>query len=206
MRLYEIGIELTLSTKMNYRKEISKEEIAILPHGKYTGNIHLINDKQEADSALEELMYSKIIGIDTETKPAFKRGQSFPVSLVQLASEKKVYLFRTLSTGPLPLLKELLEEESIVKVGIAIHDDLKDLSKSLSHSSRNIIDLNQFAQEHGFVSIGARKLAALVLNIRISKAQQVSNWENPVLSKAQIDYAATDAWLCREVYLRLIGR
>jgi len=206
MRLYEMGIELPLSTKMIYRKEITKEEIANLPHGKFTGNIHLIDNRHEADKALEELMSCNIIGIDTEAKPAFKRGQTFPVSLVQLASEKKVYLFRTLSTGPLPLLKDLLEEQSIVKVGIAIHDDLKDLSKSLSHSSRNIIDLNQFAQDHGFVSIGARKLAALVLNIRISKAQQVSNWENPVLSKAQIDYAATDAWLCREVYLRLIGR
>lgn len=206
MQLYEIVIELTLSTKMNYRKEISKEEIANLPHGKYNGKIHLIDSKQEANSALEELMSSKIIGIDTEAKPAFKRGQSFPVSLVQLASEDKVYLIRTLSTGPLPLLKELLETPSIAKVGIAIHDDLKDLSKSLSHSSRNIIDLNQFAQDHGFISIGAKKLAAIVLNIRISKAQQVSNWENPVLSKAQIDYAATDAWLCREVYLRLIAR
>ena len=190
---------------MNYRREITKEEIALLPHGKYKGVIQLIEDREEAIFALEELSASKIIGIDTEARPAFKKGQSFPVSLVQLAAEEKVYLIRTLATGPLPLLKDILEERSITKVGIAIHDDLKDLSRSLSHSSRNIIDLNKFAQQHGFVSIGARKLAALVLNIRISKAQQVSNWENPVLSQAQIDYAATDAWLCREVYLRLTG-
>jgi ribonuclease D len=190
---------------MKYRREITKEEIALLPHGKYKGVVQLIEDREEAIFALEELSASKIIGIDTEARPAFKKGQSFPVSLVQLASEEKVYLIRTLATGPLPLLKDILEERSITKVGIAIHDDLKDLSRSLSHSSRNIIDLNKFAQQHGFVSIGARKLAALVLNIRISKAQQVSNWENPVLSQAQIDYAATDAWLCREVYLRLTG-
>ena len=145
-----------------------------------------------------------MIGIDTEARPAFKRGQYFPVSLVQIADEEQVYLFRTLKTGPIEGLKKVLEDENILKVGIAIQDDLNDLSKTLPMKAKNLLDLNDYAQELGFISIGARKLSAIVLNIRISKAQQVSNWENKVLSPAQIAYAATDAWLCREVYLRLI--
>jgi len=188
---------------MNYKKEITKEEIAVLPHGKFTGEIVLIKNKEQADLALIELLKCDVIGIDTESRPSFKKGQYFPVSLVQLAGKEKVYVIRLLKTGPLPLLKQLLENEHILKVGIAIHDDLKDLAKSMAHSAQNIIDLNQFAQQRGFKSIGARKLSGLVLNIRISKAQQVSNWENAILSKAQIDYAATDAWLCREVYLKI---
>lgn len=189
---------------MVYKKEITKEELALLPHGKYQGEIELITDRTKADKALEDLLKCSIIGMDTEARPAFKRGQSFPVSLVQLASDKKVYLFRTLKTGKLPLLDKLIENKEITKVGIAVHDDLKDISSRLAHRAQNVIDLNILAQEHGFKNIGARKLSALVLNIRISKAQQVSNWENRVLTKAQIDYAATDAWLCREIYLRLL--
>lgn len=188
---------------MNYKKEISKEELALLTHGKYTGEIVLITDKVEADKALQILAKCDVIGIDTEARPAFKKGQSFPVSLVQMADADKVYLFRMLETGKLPLMDEIIENRNIIKVGIAIYDDLKDISPNLARSAENIIDLNRYAQEKGFISIGARKLSALVLNIRISKAQQVSNWENKVLSKAQIDYAATDAWLCREIYLKL---
>jgi ribonuclease D len=188
---------------MIYKKEISKEELALLPHGKYQGEIELITDKHKANKALEDLMQCNIIGMDTEARPAFRKGQSFPVSLVQLASDKKVYLFRTLQTGKLTLLEELLKDSNITKVGIAVHDDLKDISRRLAYTAQNVIDLNILAQEKGFKNIGARKLSALILNIRISKAQQVSNWENRILTKAQIDYAATDAWLCREIYLRL---
>lgn len=188
---------------MNYKKEISKEDLALLPHGKYPGEIVLIKDKASADKALIELKKCSIIGIDTESRPAFKKGQYFPVSLVQMADDKKVYLFRMLETGRLPLLEEIIENKDIIKVGIAVHDDIKDISKDLARKAKNMVDLNTFAQQKGFISIGARKLSALVLNIRISKAQQVSNWENKVLSQAQMDYAATDAWLCREVYLKL---
>ena len=189
---------------MNFRPEISKEEINSLPLGKYEGPVQLITDKQEAERACKKIARSKVIGIDTEARPAFKRGQYFPVSLVQIADEEQVYLFRILETGPIEALTEVLEDPRIIKVGIAIKDDLNDLGKSMPHQPQTILDLNEFAQDLGFISIGARKLAAIILHIRISKAQQVSNWENKVLSPAQISYAATDAWLCREIYLRLI--
>jgi len=187
-------------------KKISKEEIAALPLDKYNGEVVLITRKSAAEKALTEIKKCNIIGMDTETRPAFRRGVTYPVSLFQIATDKKVYLFRLLKTGGLPGLLEILEDESIIKIGIAPGDDMKDLAKSGHFHPQSIIDLNKFAQQNGFESIGAKKLSALVLGIRISKAQQVSNWEAEKLSTAQINYAATDAWICREIYLRLNGQ
>lgn len=186
--------------------KISKEEIVDFPLGKYNGEIVLIQKKSHAEKAIEEIKKCDIIGMDTEARPAFKRGVSYPVSLLQLATDKKVYLFRMLKIGPLQGIAHILEDETKIKIGIAPGDDMKDLAKSMQFQPRNIIDLNKLAQENGFESIGAKKLSALVLGFRISKAQQVSNWEAEVLTKAQIDYAATDAWICREIYLRMNPR
>jgi len=186
--------------------KISKEEIVDFPLGKYTGEIVLIQKILHAEKAIEEIKKCNILGMDTEARPAFKRGVSYPVSLLQLATDKKVYLFRLLKTGPLRGLADILEDETKTKIGIAPGDDMKDLAKSMRFQPRNIIDLNKLAQENGFESIGAKKLSALVLGFRISKAQQVSNWEAEELTKAQLDYAATDAWICREIYLRLNKR
>lgn len=185
-------------------KKISKEDIAAFPLNKYNGEIELITDKKNAEKAIAEIKMCKMIGMDTEARPAFRQGVSYPVSLLQMATDKKVYLFRLLKTGVLPGILEILEDKSLVKIGIAPGDDMKDLAKSKHFNPQNIVDLNKFAQQNGFESIGAKKLSAMVLGIRISKAQQVSNWEAKRLSVAQINYAATDAWICREIYLKLI--
>ena len=184
-------------------KKISKEDIAAFPLNKYNGEIELITNRNNAEKAISEIKKCKIIGMDTESRPAFRRGVSYPVSLLQLATDKKVYLFRLLKTGVLPGILEILEDKDVIKIGIAPRDDMKDLAKSKQFYPQNIIDLNKFAEQNGFESIGAKKLSAMVLGIRISKAQQVSNWEAERLSAAQISYAATDAWICREIYLRL---
>jgi len=184
-------------------KKISKEDIAAFPLNKYNGEIELITNRNNAEKAISEIKKCKIIGMDTESRPAFRRGVSYPVSLLQLATDKKVYLFRLLKTGVLPGILEILEDKDLIKIGIAPRDDMKDLAKSKQFYPQNIIDLNKFAEQNGFESIGAKKLSAMVLGIRISKAQQVSNWEAERLSAAQISYAATDAWICREIYLRL---
>ena len=185
--------------------KISKEELAQFPLDKYRGEIALIFNRREAERAILEIKKCNIIGMDTETRPAFRKGVSYPVSLLQLATEKKVYLFRLLETGSLQGIIDILEDESKTKIGIAPGDDMKDLAKARGFKPRNIIDLNKLAQEKGYESIGAKKLSALVLGFRISKAQQVSNWEAKRLSKAQIDYAATDAWICREIFLKFNG-
>ena len=185
---------------------ISKEEIAALPLSGYQGQIDLIANRANAEKAIEEIKKCTVIGMDTEARPAFRRGVIYPVSLLQLATDKKVYLFRLLKTGVIPGIIEILEDKNKIKIGIAPGDDMKDLAKSRHFIPQNIIDLNKYAQQNGFESIGAKKLSALVLGIRISKAQQVSNWEAKRLSQAQINYAATDAWICREIYLKLNKR
>ncbi|MAZ30527.1 MAG: 3'-5' exonuclease [Flavobacteriales bacterium] len=186
-----------------FKKVISKEEIALLELGKYSGEIILVESSSHLDRVCLELSKCSLIGIDTETKPTFKKGHLNPVALLQMATDKKVYVIRLLKTSLTDQLASIFSSTRIIKVGIAVRDDLKDLKKMYPFEEKNIVDLNILAPELGFESIGAKKLSALVLGIRISKKQQVSNWEAKELSTAQIDYAATDAWICREIYLRL---
>jgi ribonuclease D len=186
-----------------FKKVISKEEIALLELGKYSGEIILVESSSHLDRVCMELSKCSLIGIDTETKPTFKKGQLNPVALLQMATDKKVYVIRLLKTSLTDQLASIFSSTKIIKVGIAVRDDLKDLKKMYPFEEKNIVDLNILAPELGFESIGAKKLSALVLGIRISKKQQVSNWEAKELTTAQIDYAATDAWICREIYLRL---
>ncbi|MFQ3269691.1 MAG: ribonuclease D, partial [Flavobacteriales bacterium] len=151
-----------------------------------------------------EIEQCAIIGIDTETKPSFKKGMMNTVALLQIATDKKAYIVRLKKVKMSQRLADIFANEAIKKIGIAIFDDLKDLKKIIPFSDKSVIDLNLLAPKLGFESIGAKKLSALVLGIRISKRQQVTNWELEKLSQAQIDYAATDAWICREIYLRLV--
>ena len=191
------------SKGFNFKKYITKEEINNLDLGKYSGPIKLIETKKDLDNACQEIIKCPIIGIDTETKPSFKKGQINSVAILQLATDKIVYIIRLKFVEINQALASIFSNTNIVKVGIAVNDDLKDLKKLFFFEDQNVIDLNILASKLGFESIGAKKLSALVLGIRISKRQQISNWESKFLTNAQIDYAATDAWICREIYLRL---
>ena len=163
----------------------------------------MVDTNEELIRACEEIRACRLIGIDTETKPSFKKGQINSVALLQIATDQKAYIIRLKSVTMGKELASIFSDETIVKVGIAVKDDLKDLKKLHSFEEKSIVDLNVFAPKLGFESIGAKKLSALVLGIRISKRQQVSNWEQKKLTNAQIVYAATDAWICREIYLKL---
>lgn len=193
-----------MSKALKYRKIITKEEISTLELDKYTGEIVMVETKSALEKACEEIQRCNIIGIDTETKPSFKKGVINSVALLQIATDKKAYIIRLKMVEMSEELAAIFSNKEIVKVGIAVRDDLKDLKKIRSFKEENVVDLNVLAPKLGFESIGAKKLSALVLGIRISKRQQVSNWESIALTQAQIDYAATDAWICREIYLRLI--
>ena len=186
-----------------YTKHITKEEISSLDLGKYSGEIVLVDSNDALAQACEEIRECPLIGIDTETKPSFKKGQTNSVALLQIATDIKAYIIRLKLVSMTKELASIFSDESIVKVGIAVRDDLKDLKKLQFFEEKSIVDLNVFAPKLGFESIGAKKLSALVLGFRISKRQQVSNWELKNLSPAQIVYAATDAWICREIYLKL---
>ncbi len=186
-----------------YRREISKEEINDLDLFSYKGKISIIDSKAKLDRFNKKLNGNNVIGFDTETRPSFKKGIQYPCSLVQLAFEDEVVLFRLNKIGFPEMLRDYLSEISHKKIGIALHDDIKQLKDIRDFEAQSFFDLNVECPKVGFESIGAKKLTAIVLGKKISKRQQVSNWEARELSPGQIAYAATDAWICREIYLRL---
>ncbi len=182
------------------KTHITKEEINELPIGKYEGEIILIDDASFIKDAIHEIKQHKLIGFDTETKPAFQKGIKNQVSLVQLAIPNKVYLFRLNLIGLPKELVTIFADPKHELVGLALRDDVKDLQLLDPFDPTGFIELSDVTKEIGIVNAGARGLAGLFLNIRISKTQQTSNWENPSLTEPQIRYAATDAWVCLEIY------
>ena len=186
-----------------YKKVITKEEINELPLFRFDGKIILASGEDQIDAAVAEMENEALIGFDTESRPTYKKGQFHHVALIQLALTEKVYILLVQKTGLTDRLVRFFENPDIIKVGIAIHDDLIALKKRRSFTPQGFKDLNKIATNLGFENIGARNLTAMVLGKRISKRHQRSNWENTPLSSGQIQYAATDAWICREIYKRL---
>lgn len=193
---------------MTFPKNITKEEINELPLRKYEGKIVLITDPEKQDAAFEELSNQKIVGFDTEARPSFKRGVRYDTSLLQLAVPNKTYIIRLNYTGLSQAMVDFFANPDVKKVGISIKDDLKDMRRlcakhHLTFVSDNTLDLNDAAKRLEVNHAGVRKLTAIFLGFRVSKAQQTSNWENPQLSEPQLRYAATDAWVCLEIYRKL---
>ena len=184
---------------------ISKEELRELPLLQFEGKIVIITSEEALNKAVEELSEFDVLGFDTETRPSFKKGEYHPTSLVQISSDEKCYLIRTLNTGLSDSLINLFENDNILKIGIALHDDIKDLQKSRQFNAQGFVDLNVEATKIGMDSIGAKNLSGIFLGGRISKSQQTSNWENRVLTEAQQIYAATDAWICLKVYEKMFN-
>ncbi len=186
-----------------YKKIITKEEINELPLFSFEGKVIIASDPDHIDEIIMQLETTDLVGFDTETRPTYKKGQFHHVALIQLAVAEQVYLLSIQKSGITDRMVAFFEDPGIIKVGIAIHDDLIALQKRRPFQPAGFKDLNKIAMQLGFENIGARNLTAMVLNKRISKRQQRSNWENIPLSAGQIQYAATDAWICREIYLRL---
>ena len=156
------------------------------------------------DAAVDFLENQPLIGFDTETKPSFRKGEFNHVSLLQLSTANQAFVFRLNKIGFPPPLRSLLEKENVLKVGAAVLDDLKALKKlSDSFYPQSFFDLNDELKKVGFHNVGVRNLCGMVLKIRISKAEQVSNWEADKLTEKQLRYAATDAWACVEIFQHL---
>jgi ribonuclease D len=187
---------------MNFPLSITKDEINALPLGEFRGKIELITTPSQLLEAIRELRDHPVVGFDTETKPTFKKGQFHHVALVQLAIDHKAFLVRLNHIGFHDQLKEFLEINEIVKVGVGLRDDLRALHMLSSFNPANFLDLNTEAKSFGILNEGAKNLTAMFLGFRISKAAQVSNWESPRLTDKQIKYAATDAWICHQIYLK----
>ena len=175
------------------------------PIVQYKGNITVVENPDQINDIVEKLLECDILGFDTETKPAFVKGEKNKIALLQICSETGAFLFRINKTGFHPALINLLEKESVLKIGVAIRDDLLGLQKIQQFQPGGFIDLQELAPKYGISTISLKGLAAEVLNQRISKRQQTSNWEADNLRQAQILYAATDAWVALSIYKKLIN-
>ena len=186
-------------------RRLTKEEINNLPLRYYSGSIQLLESKKNVVKACDRLQSETILGFDTETRPAFKKGQYFLPSLLQLAGLDTVFLFRLNKIGLPRSLKSLLTNHAIVKTGVAVERDVKDLQKISDFNPGNFIDLSDVTRKKELQHHGLRGLAALLLRFRISKSSKISNWDAEMLTAKQVRYAATDAWVSREIYCNLFN-
>ncbi|RLD23005.1 MAG: 3'-5' exonuclease domain-containing protein 2 [Bacteroidetes bacterium] len=183
-----------------FQEYVSPEEVNNLPLTYYEGKIVLIQDRDKINEAVKEISEHKVLGFDTETRPTFTKGEFHHISLIQLAIPDKVFLFRINHSGFEKSLVDLMANENILKVGVGLRDDIIGLQKLHDFNQGGFKELHDYVIDLGVRNTGLRKLAAILLKIRISKGQQTSNWENPKLSYNQLRYAATDAWVCLEMY------
>lgn len=186
-----------------YQAKIDKEIVKDLPIAQTDCQIELIDSPDEVDKAVKYLLHSKVVGFDTESKPSFTKGKSNKIALMQISTQKRCFLFRLQMIGKNQRLKEFLENENIKKIGVAIHGDLRNLRVWSKFEPKNFVDLQNIVGDYGIEELGLQKIYAIVFGKKISKSQQLSNWEAKILNRAQQVYAATDAWACRQIYLKL---
>lgn len=183
-------------------RAISRDELATLPVRRYDGAVCLVTTPVELARAQAEIRAESVLGFDTETRPAFRKGESYPPCLVQVATARTVFLFPLRSPHVFPVIAELLAEPRATKVGVAMANDMRPLKQLFAFNERNLLDLGVVARRCGFGQTGLRNLAGIFLGFRIPKGSKTSNWGAAQLTSAQISYAATDAWASRELFLR----
>ncbi|MBQ2073504.1 MAG: 3'-5' exonuclease domain-containing protein 2 [Bacteroidaceae bacterium] len=170
----------------------------------FEGRIFTIDSEMEARKATDFLMHERIVGVDTETKPVFKKGRMMnPVALMQVSTLDTCFLFRLNRIGLPDCLVDLLQGDEVLKVGLSLQDDFRQLGRRRSISPCCYVELQQMVREFGITDMSLAKLYANLFGCRISKSQQLSNWEADVLSERQKRYAATDAWACVRIYNEL---
>jgi ribonuclease D len=193
----------TASGNATLKTTITQEELNLLPLRAYAGKVHVVTDPKHFPKLAAEIVKHKVVGFDTETRPSFKKGQSYKLALLQLATPSSVYLIRTHHTGLDRHIISVFENPNVIKAGVAIRDDIKALQTIAAFTPQSFVELANLSRQVGLQVESVKKLAALVLGFRISKSAQTSNWEAPTLTEKQIEYAATDAWVCLELYERM---
>ena len=193
-----------MTTANNFIDKISNEQTALLPAVEFRGEIRIVEHERDIAAACKTLAEQPVIGFDTETRPSFRPGVTFRVSLLQLSTPTVCYLFR-LNKMPLakPIL-QLLEDRRVLKIGADVAGDLRSLRQIRHFRDGGFVDLQGIAPEWGIGEKSLRKLSAIVLGRRVSKAQRLSNWEAATLTDKQQLYAATDAWVCTRIYEQLL--
>lgn len=188
---------------VEYKKKIEREELNNYPVFVFPGDVIVIDNPEQVEAAVADLSAHPYIGFDTETRPAFRKGEYHQVSLLQLGIEERVYLFRLKMCGFPPSLKGLLSSRHITKIGVGVLDDVRILRRLSDFIPNSFLDLQNYAPEFGIEEKSFSKLMAIIFGVKISKRQRTSNWEIPQFTEAQIRYAATDAWGALKMYQRL---
>ena len=183
-------------------QRISREEMIELPIRRYEGPVHLIAAAPDLQRAMQDICQESVVGFDTETRPAFKPGESYLPSLVQFATAGAVYLLQVQQQDYSAAMREIFSSAKVIKAGVSVTDDLRNLKKLFEFEERAVVDLGKVAKRHGLKQTGVRNLAGIFLGTRIPKGAKTTNWAARRLTPQQIAYAATDAWACRELYLR----
>ena len=183
-----------------YQNEISKEEVAALDLIQFEGPIYLIDSMEAFEREIDRIARQPVLGFDTETRPSFKKGKVYPTSLIQIASKDQAWILRVNRIGYPGRLLDLLSGEIPMKIGLGLQDDLRRLRADFQFEPGGFLDLQNYVQAFRIDEKGLKKISGIVLNRRISKSQQVSNWDADVLSEAQLRYAATDACVCLMIY------
>ena len=186
-----------------YRRKLLSEEINALPMVRYEGEVRLVRSDKELSDALTLLGRQSLLGFDTETRPSFRKGKINQPSLIQLAAPDKIFLIQLAFVPFDEGLASLLSDEKILKVGVGIWDDLRELGRLYPFEGAGAVDLGDLARSLKLPTQGLRNMAANLLGLRITKGSRCSNWSLPDLSLRQISYAATDAWIGREIYLKM---
>lgn len=185
---------------MIVRRSIDKDELKELPKAFFSGQIHVVQSEAETKKAVDYLKSRQAIGIDSETRPTFTKGQSHKVALLQISSENCCFLFRLNMIGLSQPLVDLLENPNVIKVGLSLKDDFMMLHKRAPFTQQNCIELQDYVRQFGIQDKSLQKIYAILFKQKISKSQRLSNWEADVLSDNQKQYAATDAWACLQIY------
>ena len=183
-------------------KGISREELIELPIRRYEGSVHVVAGHADLQRAMQDILRESVVGFDTETRPAFRTGESYLPSLVQFATASAVYLLQVQQQDLSGPVREVLSSEKIIKVGVSVTDDMRNLKKLFQFDESSVLDLGKVAERNGLKQTGIRNLAGIFLGTRIPKGTKTTNWAARRLTPQQIAYAATDAWACRELYLR----
>lgn len=182
---------------------ITKQELAEMPKALYEGPITTVISETEAHKVFRAIEHYDIVGIDTETRPSFKKGKTNNVALLQISTTDHCWLIRLNRTGFTEDIKNFLENKNITKVGLSLKDDFRLLGKSIKIKPEAYIELQQYVENFGIKEKSLQKIYGILFGQKISKSQRLTNWEADELTEPQKRYAATDAWSCLEIYKKL---